>query len=226
MKNKTHFTTAVLLSLVLFITLGCQLASNANAAPGSTPASNSAPAEPPAQTSALTPTPKLDLSSAVLRLEDLPPGFEEFDPDELGTFADDFSDGELQPEEVFFFMNSQDFQMIFGFNFLLAKSFDRAAFDMGISQPEMTLPAFINGMGSENVQDEKILAGFEDVGEKQIGMTMVANMEGVPFQVDVLMFRRDIVGAMVMTMVLEGESPNITLHEIGLILDQHIQTIE
>lgn len=224
MKNKTHFATAILLSLILFIALGCQIASQAASTPEAE--SSSETVNSATQAPASTQPPEVDISSAVLTLDDLPSGFEEFDPDELGTFADDFSDGELQPEEVFLFMNSQDFQMIFGFNFLLAKNFDRAAFDMGISQPEMTLPAFINGMGSENVQDEKILEGFEDVGEKQIGMTMVANMEGVPFQVDVLMFRRDIVGAMVMTMVLEGESPNISLHEIGLILDQYIQTVE
>jgi len=37
------------------------------------------------------------------------------------------------------------------------------------------------------------------------------------------MFRRDIIGAMLMSMVLEGDSPNITLHDLGLKLDQHVQ---
>jgi hypothetical protein len=78
-------------------------------------------------------------------------------------------------------------------------------------------------MGSENVQDEKVLDGFDDVGEKQIGMSMIADMEGVPLQVEVLMFRRDAVGAIVMSMVLEGDSPNITLHNLGLKLDQNIR---
>jgi hypothetical protein len=138
---------------------------------------------------------------------------------------DDFSDEDLQPEKVFIFVNSQDFQMIFGFNFLLTERFDRTSFDVGMSQPEVTLPAMVSGMGSENVKDEKLLEGFEDVGETQIGMTMVADMEGVPVQVDVLMFRRDVVGVMLMSMVLEGQSPNITLHEMGSKLDQRIQEV-
>lgn len=221
MRNKTHFATAILLSGVLFITLGCQIASQAASTPEAKSTSETVNSDPQVPTS--TQPPELDISSAVLTLDDLPPGFEEFDPNELGLFMDDFSEDELQPEEVFIFVNSEDFQMVFGFNFQLSKRFDRAAFDVGISQPEVTLPAFIEGMGSENVQGEKVLDGFEDIGEKQIGMTMIADMEGMPFQVDVLMFRRETIGAMVMTMVLDGDSPNITLHELGLKLDQHFE---
>jgi hypothetical protein len=113
--------------------------------------------------------------------------------------------------------------MVFGFNFLLTDKLDRAAFDVGISQPDITLPALINGMGSENVQDEKILEGFDDIGEKQIGMSMIADLEGVPLQMEVLMFRRETVGAIVMSMILEEATPNITLHELGTKLDQNIQ---
>ena len=222
MKNKTRFATTIFLGITTFVTLGCQLASQAKPtleSSGEVPTPSSTQALPPTQ------IPELDISSAVLTLDDLPPGFEEFSTEELGMSMDDFSDEDLQPEKVFIFVNSQDFQMIFGFNFLLTERFDRTAFDVAMSQPEITLPAMVNGMGSEDVQDEKLLEGFEDVGETQIGMTMVADMEGVPVQVDVLMFRRDVVGVMLMSMVLEGQSPNITLHEMGLKLDQRIQEV-
>jgi hypothetical protein len=222
MKNTNRIAIILFLGIVIFISLGCQLTSQATSTPESEAASNSESDSSPQQAPTETQSPKVDISSAVLTLDDLPPGFEELNSDELGIVMDDFNDGELQPEEIFIFMNSQDFQMVFGFNFLLTKSFDRAAFDMGISQPEITLPAFIDGMGSENVQNEEILEGFDDVGEKQIGMTMVADMEGIPVQVDVLMFRRDVIGAMLMSMVLEGETPNIALHELGLQLDQRM----
>jgi hypothetical protein len=140
----------------------------------------------------------------------------------MGMAIEDFSEEDFQPEEVFVFINTQDFQMVFGFNFLLSNKLERAAFDVGISQPDVTLPALINGMGSENVQDEKILEGYDDVGDKQIAMSMIANMEDVPFQVEVLMFRRDSVGAIIMSMVMEGKSPNITLYDLGMNLDQNI----
>lgn len=221
MKNKTRFVTAILLSLVIFITLGCQLASQAFSTP--MPDFLSTPAGTPTLKPTLSPTPGPDISSAILRLDDLPSGFEEINLEEIGMTLDDFSNETFQPEEAFLFINMRNFQMVFGFNFLLIENLDRAAFDLGMSQPERTLPALVDGMGPENVQDEKILDGIEDIGDVQIGMTMLANMEDVPVQVDILMFRRDIIGAMLMSMVLEGHSPGITIHELGLKLDQHIQ---
>ena len=211
MKNKTRLATTIFLGITIFVTLGCQLASKATPAPISI--SESTP----------TQAPEPDISSAVLTLEDLPAGFEEISTDEIGITEADFSEEALQPEEIFIFLNSENFQMVFGFNFLLTKTLDRAAFDVAISQPEISLPAMVNGMGSENVQDEKIIDGFEDIGDAQVGMTMITNMEGVPVRVDVLMFRRDVIGVMVMSMVLDGGDPNITLHDLGLKLDQIIQ---
>jgi len=143
--------------------------------------------------------------------------------EDLGMSLDDFPEDSLQPENVFVFINSRNFQMIFGFNFLLTERMDRVAFDVGVSQPEITLPAFVSGIGSENVHDEKLLDGIDDIGERQIGMTMIANLEDIPTQVDVIMFRRDIIGEVVMSMVLEGQTPNVTIRELGLILDQHAQ---
>lgn len=113
--------------------------------------------------------------------------------------------------------------MVFGFNFLLLEKLDRASFDIGVSQPELTLPAFVGGMGSENVRDEKVLEGIEDIGEVQIGMLMVTTMQEIPAQVDVIMFRRDKIGAMIMSMVLEGKTPNIAIHDLGLKLDEQVQ---
>ena len=223
MKSKTRFAITIFLGTAIFVTLGCQLASQAVSTPESELVFTAVPASSPTQTPPPTQAPKPDISSAVLTLDDLPSGFEGFSPEEMGISMNDFSDEEFQPEDVFIFINSQDFQMVFGFNFLLTERLDRTAFDIGMSQPEITIPALVDGMGSENVQDEKLLEGLEDIGEVQIGMTMIADMEGTPAQVDVLMFRRDIIGAMVMSIVLEGQTPNITIHELGRKLDQHIQ---
>jgi len=223
MKNKTRFATTIYLGIAIFITLGCQLASQTQPAPVSDPASDTEPAKPPTDEPTETPPLELDLSSAVLTLEDLPPGFEEYTLEDMGMTIEDFGEDDFQPEEVFVFINTQDFQMVFGFNFLLAKKLEQAAFDVGISQPDVTLPALINGIGSENVQDEKILEGYDDIGEKQIAMSMIADMEGTSVQVDVLMFRRDIIGAMVLSMNLEEQTPIITIHELGQKLDQRVK---
>jgi len=223
MNNKTRFTTIIFLGLAIFISLGCQIASQAAPDPISAPTIAPTSSNPPTQEPTPTPIQELDISSAVLTLEDLPPGFEEFSPQDLGMSLEDFSDEAFQPAEVFIFINPQNFQMVFGFNFLLTKKIDRVAFDTGVSNPETTIPAIVSGMGSENIQDEQLLEGLEDIGEKQIGMTMVSNTEGMSTQVDVMMFRRDVVGAMLMSMIMEGGTPNITIHELGLKLDQNIK---
>lgn len=223
MKNKTRFAITIFLGLVVFISLGCQIASQATPAPSSAPATDSTSSSPPTQEPTPTQPQELDISSAVLTLDDLPPGFEEFDPEELGMSVEDLNDEAFHPEKVFVFLNMENFQLVFGFNFLLTKKLDRVAFDAEIAKPETVLPAFVGGMGTEGVRDEKLLEGLEDIGEKQIGMTMVTNMENVPAQVDVLMFRRDVIGAMLISMVMEGATPNITIHDLGLKLDQHIK---
>ena len=221
MNKKTQFTI-IFLGLAAFITLGCQIASQV--LPTSTPAPTFTPASTLTPTLTPTPTPKPDISAAVLTLDDLPAGFEAFALEELGMSMADFGGEEsFQPENVFIFINSQNIQMIFGFNFLLTDKLDRVSFDAGVSQPEVIIPAFVSGMGTENVHDEKVLEGIDDIGGQQIGMTMIAELEGLSMQVDVLMFRRDIIGEMVMSMTMEGKKPNITIHDLGLRLDQKAQ---
>lgn len=229
MKNKTSPSLVVLiLSLATVFILGCQLSSQAatvptSAAQTSPPGVASTPESMPTETVAPTALANADISSAVLTLEDLPAGFEQLTMEELGMSEADFANEDFQPEDIFVFVNAQNFQMIFGFNFLLDNTLDRVSFDLGVSQPDVTLPAFVEGIGTENVRDQKVLEDIGDIGEQQIGMTMVAALESLSTQVDVLMFRRDIIGAMVMSMALEGQTPNIQVHDLGRKLDQHIQ---
>lgn len=221
MKNKTRFTTIIYLGIAIFIVLGCQIASQG--LPDSAPNSTSVPTSTATQVPSPTATMQPDISSAVLNINDLPAGFEEYTLEDMGMSLDDFSNESFQPENVFIFINMQEFQMVFGFNFLLTNMIERAAFGAGVSQPDITFPAIVNGIGSVNVRDEQLLDGLEDIGEEQIGMNMIADMEGASVQVDVLMFRRDIIGAMVLSMNLEEQTPIIAIHELGQKLDQHVK---
>jgi hypothetical protein len=222
MKPKPSLSVLLILGSALLFVLACQGASQAAPVPTSAPATAEAPASAPTEALPPTSAAKLDISPAVLSLEDLPAGFEKLSLEELGASMADFSTDDFQPEHAFVFINTQNFQMIFGFNFLLNETLDRLSFDLGVSQPDVILPAFVEGMGTENVRDQKSLEDIEDIGEKQIGMTTVAALEDTSMQVGVLMFRRDIIGAMVMSMSLEGQTPNISIHDLGRKLDQRI----
>jgi len=229
MDTKARRNSVLLTLLIVFSTLGCAVISQF--APTATPTSTatSTPSMTPSPTETLTltptftPTPEPELSMPRITVDDLPPGFEDIPPEELGMDTSSFSDEDFQVEEVFVFVNSNDFQMIFGFNFFLTSRLDRVSFDVDVNRPESTMGSFVEGIGAENVQDQKILDGFEDVGDTQVAMTMLADLEGIPIRLDVLTFRRESMGTMVMSMTFEGETPNISLHDLGLLMDQKFQ---
>jgi len=161
-----------------------------------------------------------DISAAKISLSELPAGFEELSPDELGM--NEASIG-MEPEASFAFVNTRHLQMIFGVDFFVVKQIDRVNLDITLNQPEIGLKQMVSAIGTENVHDEKILTGLEDVGDVQVGMTMVADIEDIPMKVDMLVFRRGIVGAILVSMTMEGQDPNISLHDLGKLFDQHIQ---
>lgn len=107
MKIKPSCPVMLILGLATIFILGCQIASQATPVPTSVADQVSTPASAPTQaaTPALAAS-KLDISSAVLRLDDLPAGFEELTLEELGTSLEDFSSEGFQPESAFVFLNN------------------------------------------------------------------------------------------------------------------------
>jgi hypothetical protein len=195
------------------------------------PTSTSTPTSTPTATATLTPTPTLtatptqtpkpDLSGAVLSLADLPEGFEEVSATEMGLKTEDLATAFFEPDRVFVFIRPEPLQMVFGVNYLLATSSQRTLFDVNLADPELTLPQTVAALGAANVRGERALEGMEDIGDKQLGMTMVSTVQGIPLQLDILLFRRESVGIMLFSMVPEGKKPSISIHEMGLKLDQH-----
>lgn len=229
MKNKHRPLPKLAFALTIFMTLGCGVASQifaiATPTPTITPSSTTTPSPTitPTRTPTLTPTPLPDISAARILLEELPAGFEELPAQELGM-EDAASDEEaMQPEVTFAFQNPNDFQLILGMDFLLVKGLDRAGFGYAINHPDEFLEQVVNSLGAQEIREEKLLTGLEDVGEMRVAMSMIAESDGIPVQVEMILFRRDIVGGMIASITLEGETPSISLHDLARLLDQHIQ---
>ncbi len=51
---------------------------------------------------------------------------------------------------------------------------------------------------------------------------MVADMEGIPMRMDMAVFRRDIIGAFVLVMYLDGDVPVLTIEEVTSKFDERI----
>lgn len=229
MKTKNRIAFKLLLAVTVFATLGCggisQLFPTPTPAPTSTPTVTSSPTPTLTPTATLTPTPMPDISTARIFLEELPAGFEELPPDDFRGSPITAGENTWQPEETFVFVNAKKFQMIIGMNFFAADQMDRVGFDIAVNQPNMILKQIVNEIGTENVREEKILDGLQDVGDERVAMTMIADMESVTTHVEILLFRRDIIGGMIVSITMEGQDPNISLHDLGKLFDQHIQEV-
>ncbi len=232
MNHRSRLTNMVLPTMAALVTVACQVTASLFPTPTplpsftptatSTPPPTSTPTLPPTVTPTITPTPRPDISGAVLRLADLPAGFQEVSLDEYGMSKDAFSTGQFQVENVFTFVNPQRFQMVVGYNFLLTRNADRVFFDAGLSQPDLMLRLITNAMSQAKIRNQKLLKGMDDIGEARIAMSVVVDSREIAMQTSVLMFRRGTVGEVLISMVIEGQKPNISLHDLGVKLDKRV----
>jgi hypothetical protein len=176
----------------------------------------------PTYTPTVTPTSGLDLSKVVLSLEDLPSGFEVMSLSEFGLTKEGLSGDDFTVESLFAFMGTEPFELVIGFTTFLPTRLEQAGFDVALDQPEFIMESFVSGMGATEILEQKELADLDDIGEASAGMTVVANMEGIPMRMDMAVFRRDIVGAFVLVMYLDGDHPAVTIGETARQLDDRI----
>lgn len=108
-------------------------------------------------------------------------------------------------------------------DFLLVDGVDSLGFNLRLKDAEKTWKNIAAAMGGKNIRVQKSLEDLESVGEKQTAVTMLADVEGVPMRVNAVMFRRDIVGGILISITVEDKPENISIQELGKLFDQHIQ---
>ncbi len=199
-----------------------------------TPTATEKPIDTPAHTPTPTPsptgplsvpTPSPDLSRAVLTEEDFPSGFSEMSPEEMGISPEDLSQENFTIESMFVFFSEQQLEFVMGFTALVPSEAEQAGFDIILNQPDILLALFISGMGTVDILEQEELTGLDDIGDSAAGVTVVANMQGIPMRIDLVVFRRDIVGAFAFVMYLEGSDPEVLIGDVGRKLDARIQSV-
>lgn len=180
--------------------------------PTATPTSTATPTPRPTATPTLTPT-VLPTSieapepQALLRLEDLPDGFESVPPAEFGleegqTFAEGITIG-----DAFAYIEPNRFEVIFGFTMALPQRLDQVGFDAGLERPEVLIDGLVAGMGSTEYRDVEVLEGVDQIGDKSSGIGLVVVSDPIALQMDMLIFRKGALGAFLVLMYFEGEQP-------------------
>jgi len=195
--------------------------------PTATPAHTMTPTPSPMATLPTTrptaiPTSLPDLSDVVLTVEDLPPSFQEMSAEELGLTPESLSQENFTVESLFLFMASEQLEFVMGFTALIPTELERTGFDVVLNQPDLLLKFFISGMGATEVLEQKALSGVDDIGDASAGLTVVADMQGIPMRMDVAVFRRDIVGAFIFVMYLDGETPLLPVGDAARKLDARV----
>lgn len=219
MNKKVSLAPRIAFILLVLVTLGCGASAQATA----TEAIKEGQTEVVAtQEPTEAPVKVPDMSAARIFRQQLPGGFEEIPMDDVEQGGMLPGKEEYLPEVVFAYVNKNDFQLIIGMNFLLVDAINRIGFSAALKDTD-TLKEFAGAIGGENIRDEVVIETMDDLGEKRSAMAMVADVEGVPMNVNVAIFQRGVIGGIIMSMSAEGEEAKISFEDLGQLFDKRVQ---
>jgi hypothetical protein len=176
----------------------------------------------PRPTSSVTP----DWSEWTLKLDDLPEGFEEIALEDIAATAYEVlfgDDAELSSVFGFIYSSRTDEDdTITGFTVYLPTGEERFTFSKGLDQPEQLLDSIIESLEVEEVFDQAMLLGLEEIGDASIGLTITARIDNVDWRIDIVPFRTEDTGAVVMVKYQDSISPIMTVEEAAAALNRRI----
>lgn len=219
------FILMIALIFGISLTLSCATVQELFAEPTATSTLIPTTTRTPTITPTITPTPEPDLSEAVLTLDDLPPGYIVLPLDELGISMDDLGGDDFDFESAFAFLETTNFEIVMGFTTLLLNALEQAGFDFVLNYPEILLESMATGMGATGISKREELVGLDDIGDNSVGLRMVVDMEGIPMRMDMVAFRRDVAGAVVLVFYVEGSLPVTSVGDVARKLDARIVEI-
>jgi hypothetical protein len=180
--------------------------------------------------SADIPDPAADLSSLVLTLQDLPPGFTEMPSDYVASLRNKLSQGpDFKAASVFAYQKIDskllELQLLIGFTFQLSDPTLQAAFDQGIGEG-IFAKAFTQGLNDDKELQFTPPASLtleDKIGEVSAGWRSQGKVENIPMNVDLALFRRGQIGVVMATIYLDGTKPTITISEAGRKFDRMME---
>lgn len=225
MKHSKLTVPLIAMAVVMLLALAC------DGLGGAAPTPTAEPSIMPTATQTATPAPTntpaapSDISSVVLTLDDLPPGFEAVSLEEWGLTRDALSNDELTIETIFAFMEYEHFEFLFGFTTLLPTRLDQASFDAELGDTDYLIESFVMGLGASGVTEQSAIPGLDDIGDMSAGLTVVATLEGMAMRMDMVVFRKGPVGAFLLAMYLDGDTPVISIEDASLLLEAKIEEV-
>jgi hypothetical protein len=177
---------------------------------------------------AWTPTPssdnETDFTRWGLQLSDLPLGFENEPIDEGGAlpFVVAGIDDITRVKQFAFSKESEPPQFVSGMTLRILNQSSQVAFDEQSSDSEFILAGITSTLEPLYILDQAEIIGLEDLGDFSFGQSYILDMEAVEIRVDFVAFRRDVAGALLFTMYVDGYSVEVPIQDLAMILDQRI----
>lgn len=216
---KKQLTVSVCLVISAILTDGFTLKASANLV---TTLNQIQPTIQPTNIAAATP----DLAKAVLTLQDLPPGFKNMSGEAESLKNELNNSNEVKAENVFAFQKNDDkqFQLLVGFTMPMLTRIEQASFDSSIRQQDFA-QEFLKGLNEGSQGDFSNITSLpmgENIGDASAKWVTKGQLNGIPMRLEMVVFRRGNLGAMLMILYLDGESPSIAVVDAAKRLDSRI----
>jgi phosphate/phosphite/phosphonate ABC transporter binding protein len=175
----------------------------------------------------LNPDLATDFSDLALTAQDVPEGFEEMSLADLGMTEADLTQGVYEMESFSAFVDLEHFEVLFGLTMVIPTGLQQAAFDVSLQNPDFLMDWMdvAAGMEGMDVPEQKEIPDLDDIGEVSAGLSLVAGSDPFPMRMDMVMFRRDMVGAGVFLIYADGDVPVVTVGDLARKLDHKLQIL-
>lgn len=163
-------------------------------------------------------------ADVTLRLEDLPRGFRAMPPADLARLKQDLRQEEINVENVFAFVGQEQFQLIMGITTRLETAQQQEEFDELLRDPEK-----LKSLLAENLQDTAVpaqpLNNVNNIGDVAAGVSLLVDLDNLLAQLEILVLRRNQMGAFVFVLYREGGRPLHPIAQVGRLLDRRVQAL-
>lgn len=179
----------------------------------------------------------LEVEAIALTPADLPPGFTDLPPSisaqivsQFSALREQFGQADIPIRDRFAFFNPAQMQAVVGFTGELNTPEDQAEFDRNLAQlqnPDQQkqilaqIESRLSQIAAVEIEGYQELPNLESLADTATGFTLNLTIEGVPFQVDLISFRRDRMGAFTATLSRQSDS-DLPILDIATTLDQKI----
>ncbi|MEW5868093.1 MAG: hypothetical protein AB1894_02375 [Chloroflexota bacterium] len=166
------------------------------------------------------------LSQAAITLQDLPAGFVLVPSSENlaeKALAQQLLFQSMPIEASFTYLNSSNYELIFGFIARLPSPVEQATFDALLLYPEFMFQA----VGAERVEgwQNTTIPGLAGIGDVSYGWTARYIQQANPFIIDAIAFRRGVAGVFVYIMYSQNRPIPVPVQQIASLMDQRVKQV-